>query len=488
MARIVKLWPCVLSALLFLLAFPPLNVTPLIFVCLIPWLVELWKLTPKQAFKSGYVLGFIIVLGQMSFILPLIATWTGSKIIGFLPWGVCGFLGSFYFALAGWLINQAMRRQWLWLIPVFWAGIEAGRSYLPALAFPWFIISSPLSSWPALIQDSYFGSIYLVSALVVLVNLLLAWTLAKKPAWKSVAPYASFLVISVVISIWRYNIPVSGTRHRIAIGQPAVDMAFTGTADTRQRDLGIEINRLITQAEAQKAEMLVLPEGMVDSPFGVPPPTPFLLPVHLPILFGGRRGAKPVYQSAYAYTEGKWEFADKTRLVPFGEYVPGRDYFPFIAAFKLPQFDIQPAEKVTAIQVGSLRVGPLICFEGLFFDVAYKQTMDRSRLLAVMSIDDWYMGTIAPEQLRWAGAWRAAENGLPLVRSASLGYTLATDARGRIVGELPLIRADILVVDLVVPDEPQGNRFMPVFPWGSLIIMIGAAIGFKVYRKKKPAE
>src|SRR6185436_20490735 len=100
-------------------------------------------------------------------------------------------------------------------------------------------------------------------------------------------------------------------------------------------------------------------------------------------------------------------------------------------------------------------VGPLICFEGLFPDLAYRQATNGARLLTVISIDDWYMGTAAPEQLRSAAVWRAVETDLPLARAASLGYSLAVDQRGRIMNQAPIKEGVPLHAEFAIPDKAR---------------------------------
>ena len=52
--------------------------------------------------------------------------------------------------------------------------MEVFRSYIPGLAFPYGLIANPLWAFPQMIQTAYYGSIFLVGAWVVLINLLLA--------------------------------------------------------------------------------------------------------------------------------------------------------------------------------------------------------------------------------------------------------------------------------------------------------------------------
>ena len=462
MARIARLFPPVLSAILFQISFPPTNIWFCAFFCLVPWMLQLRASTLKQTFWLSYLMGFLIVLGQMAWLQSFVDRWTDNLALSIAPWIVCGFLGAFYFALAGILIRAALLRRWWWAVPLIWAGIEIFRSYVPALAFPWFILATPLWRVPAIDQWAFVGTIYFVSGWVCLINLLLTSWVA---GWKGRAlrwSLAAAVVMPALSLLW-YLRPINGEPKRILASQPGYDMAF-GDKQSLDYELSNRVRALETRAREQHAGLLVLPEGMSDSA-QFPPSTPFELPQDIPILFGGRRGTMPQYQTAFAYDHGKWSYADKSRLVVFGEYVPGRDYIPFLSSFKVPAGDLRAAEKVSAVNVAGMKVGPLICFEALFWDVAHAQSQNGVQMLAVMSLDDWYMATPAPEQLKVGTVWRAIETGLPVVRSASLGYTLAVDQRGRVLGEAPVGHLNYVVADLRIEKEPLKNPARAVFPW-----------------------
>jgi apolipoprotein N-acyltransferase len=458
-----KLLLPVASAILFEAAFPPFNLALLVFACLIPWLWQLRQAGAKEAFWSGYLLGFLVVMAQMSFVEPLVWKWTGSFGLSLVPWIVCGFLGAFYFAFAGLLIRWCwLLHNGIWLIPIVWAGIEVIRSFIPGLAYPWFILATPLSIYPAIDQLAFFGTIYLVSAFVCLTNVAVCLLVSSGERGRSRAALAAVVVLSLVSVAW-YSRPLNGHRMRIAIGQPGVDEAF-GPTESRKAQIASAVDHLVERARNSRAALLVLPEGIAGGG-EYPPQPPFHLASDMPLLFGGRRGSEVAYQTAFAYEKGRWTFADKSRLVVFGEYVPGRDYIPFLSSFKLPTGDLKPADRVSAIDIAGHRIGPMICFEGLFWDVAHAQSENGSQLIAIMSIDDWYMGTSAPDQLKMAAPWRAIETGLPVARSASLGYTVAVDAKGRSLGGVPVGGTDCLTIDFLIEDRPLRNPFRPLFPW-----------------------
>jgi apolipoprotein N-acyltransferase len=465
-SRITKAWPIAASVAMLLAAFPPFNLALLVFVALAPWLVSLKGASNWGAFRSGYLFGLLYMLGQMAWLQSLTNHWVHNFGLSLVPWFLSALVAGFYFAAAGWLIRLCWNQNRPWLIPIAWVGIEVFRSFIPGLAFPWGLIATPLWPMPILIQTAFYGTIYLVSAWVVLANVTVALILAELQ-YQVLLSYVTVWVVLLAVSLVRYTDEPKGQTVPVVIGQPGVDMAF-GDPVLREANLERNLAKLFVQAKAQRPRLFVLPEGLTRPTDTLPPPVPFEIPEGLPVLFGGQRGSEPVYQSAFSY-DGKWRYADKMRLVVFGEYVPGRKWIPFLDRFDLPSGDLTPSSKVSAIEVGGLRVGPLLCFEGLFADVAQRQVENGAQMLAVMAVDDWYVGTAAPAQLKCGAIWRAVETGLPVARSATRGYTLAADARGNVLAEAPFGELAALCVKLTVPVKPDRMPIRPFVPWVLLL-------------------
>ena len=464
------LWS-VLSAVLLLLAFPPFNAWPLLFVAMVPWLASLAnqvaqaKSPGRAGFRAGIQFGLIYTAGQIFWLLQFIERWTGNLALSLVPWVIITIIISLYFGLAGWMMVRCWQHRRPWAIPLVWAGVEVFRSFIPVIAFPWGLLATPLWRVPALAQSASLGGIFLVSAWIVGVNVLLASLLVAPkvaPPVRSLVPLMVATFVVPVISIGLFLQPIAGKSKRFVLIQPGVDMAFSDQS-TEQTRLRRSITPRLIAAQALVPDLIVLPEAMAEVQ-KMPPDPPFTVPKSTPILFGGVRGAGPRYQSSFAYDGNKWQFADKTRLVIFGEYVPLRQYLP--DSFNLPSGDLIPSrDGIKTYLLGDYTVGPMLCFEGLFPDTGAELVRRGANVLAVMSIDDWFMGTTAIDQLRAGSIWRAIENRTPLVRVGSLGTTMASDARGRVVGELPLQVADALVVSLQVPEKPAGFPWITVFSW-----------------------
>lgn len=466
--RIAKWGGPTLSSFLLFLAFPPLHLWPMAWVALVPWLIQLYRGDARYSSRSGFCFGFLTGLWQLYFMLHMTAAWTGNIPLSLIPYLLsCAIYGLFH-SLLGRLLWRALKADCWWLIPLLWAGWEVARSYLPGFAFPWGLLGTPFYSTPQIAQIAYFGTIYAVTAWAVACNVVFALIVAKQPAKRALKWAAAVLILGIAGAV-RTAMPQEGVSTVLTAGQPGVNLAFS-SQEEQDRQLSVVVPDLARQAKEQQSRLLILPEGLVIGGDGIPPETSFAVPEDMPVLFGGKRGREPSRQTAFAY-DGAWSYADKTRLVPFGEYVPGRNLFPgVVKAFQLPSGDIVPGDKVETVNVAGLKVGALICFEGLFHDVAQAQADNGAQLLAAMCVDDWYFGTPAPEQLMSASVYRAIETGLPVVRAGGLGYTVAVDQRGRIVGQAPLREMAALKIDLKVPEKTTRFPLVRVFPWLALAL------------------
>lgn len=462
MARIAKAWPVIASVGMLLAAFPPSPLGLLALVALAPWFANLAKCSPKESLKSGYLFGLLYMGAQMAWLQTLIHRWTGNLFLSVFPVVLAALVAAGYFAFAGWLINACWRWRMPWMIALVWAGVEAVRSYFPVLAFPWGLVATPLWAHPYLVQTAFYGTIYLVSAWVAFVNVILAMFLTGETHHR-LRPLVAIATIVGLASVMRYQEQPVGEKKTFLIGQPGIDLAFT--PPEQQPDLiRQKVDGILAYALLNPVTFTLLPEGLVPASDQIPPPTPFTVVPGAPVLFGGQRIANGTYQTAYGY-DGQWKTADKRRLVIFGEFVPGRNWIPFLQSFNLASGDLTAADRTTAFDLNGVRVGPILCFEGLFHQISEAQVSNGAQVLAIMSLDDWYMGTEAPSQLKAAAIFRAVETGLPTLRAGSLGYSLAVDARGNILAEAPLGKTAEIPATLTVPAGPEPPKARPYVPW-----------------------
>lgn len=490
-AQARRLLPIVGSVALLSLAFPPTEVSLLVLVALAPWFASLRDTDARGAKRSGYLFGLLYFLFQMFWLVPFVEKWTGNLVLAVVPWVLAAAIAGLYYLWAGWLVNRCYAMRAMWLIPFVWAGVEAFRSYVIGVAFPWGIVGEPLWIFPMFVQHAAWGTVFLVSATVVLLNLLVAeliWPAKEesdRTSAKTVFRYSFVLVALVAMSVLRYLSPQSGKTHVYAVAQTGVDEAF-GDESTTEEGLQRAVDTVTALAVAYGAQTVVFPEGIAVPSKSVPPPGPVQPIDSMAFLFGGNRiQGEDVFQTAYAY-DGEWKFADKTRLVIFGEYVPFRDQLPFLQNFQVPSGDLTPAKELKTLTVNGIRTGALLCFEGMFPDLAERHSRNGAQVLAVMAIDDWYVHTPAHAQLTSSAVWRSIESGLPMVRATSLGTTFFTDSRGNVQAKAEFGKTAALRAEVTVPEGSDAFGYRFAFVWVCWLAM--AWVHFADLRRRTVAR
>lgn len=127
----------------------------------------------------------------------------------------------------------------------------------------------------------------------------------------------------------------------------------------------------------------------------------------------------------------------KTRLVPFGERVPGRAFWAriglgrFIDPF-LP-FDQTPGGAVEPVG----KLGILICFESTFPGIGAELVRRGAEVLITPTNDAWFGRTRILWEHYALGALRAAETGRSFVQVGQTGISGGWDHRGRELGRFP---------------------------------------------------
>jgi apolipoprotein N-acyltransferase len=144
---------------------------------------------------------------------------------------------------------------------------------------------------------------------------------------------------------------------------------------------------------------------------------------------------------------------DKHHLVPFGEFIPWRQWLPLEAiAGNRASFATGPGpQNLTLPPSYSLPVfSPLICYEAIFPGSA-RPPDHRALWLYNLTNDGWFGHTAGPYQHFALTRLRAIEEGIPLVRVANAGISGVIDPVGRIVASQPLGTFGILDVPLPRP-------------------------------------
>jgi apolipoprotein N-acyltransferase len=158
----------------------------------------------------------------------------------------------------------------------------------------------------------------------------------------------------------------------------------------------------------------------------------------------------------------------KRWLLPFAEYVPApgivKDW-PTTGNF------VGGAGGGLLDLGGGIALAPAICFEALRPGVYNAYVRAGASLLANLSDDGWFAGTMAPLQHLGVATMRAVETRRWLVRSSDSGISAVVDPTGTIVRQLEVGAAGTLQVDV-----PLERGHTPYVWLGDWVILPSAAL------------
>lgn len=180
---------------------------------------------------------------------------------------------------------------------------------------------------------------------------------------------------------------------------------------------------------------------------------------------------------------------DKTHLVPFGEYMPLRNLFPFARAI-VGSTDFSFGSGIQTLKIpGIPPVSPLICYEIIFPGAVTERAFIRPRWMLNLTNDAWFGLSAGPYQHFASARWRAIEEGIPLVRASVTGISGIIDPYGRVVESLSLGTAGVLDIPLpnAVAEAPPFSKFGNTLAFAIAITCLGVTSFFK-FSKFSPGK
>jgi apolipoprotein N-acyltransferase len=370
------------------------------------------------------------------------------------------------------------------VLPSVWVAAEAVRS-LPWLGGPWASLGASQSNQPVTLASASLGGVWLTSFLLGVVNTAIVGIIVHREVTGRLVALAGALACAAVGPAWYLlgPAPVGGPTMRVALVQPgdiadsaarlAASEALTATVAGQRPDLVVWGESSVGQDLVGHPELLVrLAE--LSRRVGAD----LLVNVDAPAPSGG------IYKSAVLIGEhGSLGSYQKTRLVPFGEYVPLRPLFGWITHHsKAAAQDRQRGTGPVVLHVGAFAIGPLISYEATFSDLARREAQLGAELLVYQSSTSSFQGSWAQPQLAAQPAVHAVEVGRPAVHVGLSGDSSAFDSRGRRLAWCPSGFRGVSVV--TVPMQSNATLYQRLGDWVPVtaLAIVGGAVGLAMYR------
>ena len=446
-------------------AFAPYFVFPLFPLTIAAFLfVVITSKNPKQAFWAGWFYGFghfvfgLYWISNSLLVDPEKFAWMIPFAISLIPAVL-----AFYVALTSWVTFKfiSSNKKRILLFPVIWVVFEILRTYL-FTGFPWNLAGYVFAFSDAMMQPAALITIYGLSFLAVLSGSILCCLFSVEGRKVSssgcfipaVMVYAFISVLFVSgfgylhISDKYYASQKEGINLRLV--QPSIPQQMKWHPDAALQVFLKHIEMTKTD-NGFKPDMVIWPEAATPFTLGADPYARRVISEAIPegsfLVTGGVRvDGYGAFNSVEVLNSSDEIVAsyDKARLVPFGEFVPFRRFFPIVNKITPGDTDFSRGGGASALSVGNITpFSPLVCYEVIFPFYKPDESTGYSWIVNVTN-DAWFGDSSGPHQHLTMARFRAIEQGKPVIRVANNGISAIIDANGRMVKKLDLYERGII--------------------------------------------
>lgn len=445
---------CLLAGLLMPLAFAPWSLFPLalllpatLFAC---WL----RAAPARAFVYGWSFGMgmfvhgvywvyhsMHVFGHMPLPLAMALTLLLAGYFALFP-ALLGWLANHY-----WPLSEPLRL--LLVYPVLWTLLEWVRGWFLS-GFPWLNLGySQTDSWLAGLAP--WVGVYGISWVVALSAGLLVLLFSGLPRLRVGALVAlAALWLTGAAAGWVEWSEPAGAPVTVSLVQGNITQS-TKWQPRQQRQI---INSYMEQTQQHwDSDLIIWPETAVPA-FYQSVERDFVqalerkaratktdLLIGLPMFAGDGEH----YYNSMVSIGSERGFYRKRHLVPFGEFVPLRDWLQdMLDVLRVPMAAFSAGEMQQApLRVAGYDAAISICYE-IAFGEEVIMSLPQANFLVNVSNNAWFGDSSAPHQQLQMARMRAQESGRYVVSATNDGMTAIVDHRGRVVQVAPQFQALVL--------------------------------------------
>ncbi|MBU2265979.1 MAG: apolipoprotein N-acyltransferase [Candidatus Omnitrophica bacterium] len=409
----------------------------LIWFSLIPFLQAISKSSFKQGFLAALSFGLAYNLTVVHWIAQVTFLGLFTLVVYLSLFSVIFFLA------ARWFLKKPLT---IISLPCLWVITEFLKENI-WIGFGWANLGYCQYNKLHLIQAADLGGVKLISFLIVLANVFIWETgnfLVQKEKLsreKSLIVKKVFLVILIFAAAFVYSFyrldSLKETRSiKVSLVQPNIPQELKWQPPAASSI--IDTLKVLGKA-TDKDSLVIFPEAawpQVVKDGGMSDILDFVYDINRELLIGTLLEEKgKFYNAALLFRKdenGKLTIDSyrKVKLVPFGEYVPLRNFFSFISVLNVIG-DISPGKDLSVFSHQDASFSTLICFEDVL-PVYVSQLSGTNDFLVNITNDAWFGGNPQSRQHLAILAFRAVENRIPIVRSANTGISGWVSFKGQI--------------------------------------------------------
>ena len=507
------------SALFLILSFPRFDFEFLAWIAMVPLFLALKDRNLKSSFALSFLTGITFFMGIFYWI---------NGVRGFTPLDFCLlgiYLGS-YFGFFGLLFNFILKKKNLSSVivaPALWVSLEYLRSHAGFLGLPWALLGHSQYLNLPVIQIASLTGVYGVSFLLVMINAALSEAISyglskirKDLVSKNLTPLKPALISLLLVglsAIYGFSVMSKDTgtdKVSVTVIQGNIPQDIKWDIAFKKLILDKHVSLTESASTNDHASLIVWPESSVPGSFAQDlhvlqtisslsrkTKTCLLIGSSQRPKFGsGELRGKYCFNSAFLIIPNGVisRCYNKIHLLPFAEYLPYKDSFPWTSRIVSGAGNFLPGEQYTLFDIGGIHFGTLICWENIFPELFRKFVKRGANFMVNITNEAWFGNTAAPYQFLSASVFRAVENRVAVIRSANTGISCFIDQHGEILGRVKNNNKDIFVEGYLTMMIPLSfNRtiytlYGDVFVYINLILTILMIVLSAFKTGKKIAE
>ena len=418
-----------------------------------------------KIFLSGWFLGFgwfsfgLYWIGSAFFMADTYHVFLMPFAIILLPSLLAVFWGSA--CVCAKLINRNTNFSILYII-VFLSLFEYLRAQV-FTGFPWLMPSMIFASNVYLIQIFSFIGSFSTNIIVLILSIL---PFIFFSSFKGKNTLSLILLIPIIIlffcGILKYynKSSLKNTDQLVTIVQPNIKQKNKWIIKNREQHLNnlLELSTKNRDSFNNKSRIIIWPETSFEG--SIPSETKLLSNIsekiiknkNTTLILGLLRTDENKVFNSLVFLNHKGDILhnyDKIKLVPFGEYIPFRQYLGALTNMLAPKDFTSGKLKSNPTIYGFENIITLICYEILFTKEIVKRIYKNTNLLINITNDAWFGKTIGPYQHLALAKIKAVEFGLPLARVANTGISAYVSPYGEMIGKIPLDFKGVKTFDLI---------------------------------------
>ena len=481
-----------ISGIFTSLIFPPFFITPIGFF-IFPYIFFLinHKKYRSLGYFSHFISGFFYGLGFLIIFLdwikePFLLDISTKKLFlfSYLLVFYCSIFFGLCFAALKYFKNPILK---LIILPILFVIVEFSISNI-GYGFPWISFSLASSGNFLGFYTIYYLGTYGLSYLTLFTFIFPAIFLFKKSKYIKILFFAYIFVFIVLFlllanrNIFSY-LEKNSEKLLLKISVAQINFPINQKIDSQVMQL--KYDYIIKTITNDNSDIIIFGENnfpfLLDGLDQIKLIQEILKKDQSVIIGTTSKDDDKFYNSMLIFDKNNVQRFDKKILVPFGEFIPFRNFFRFMD-FIVGSSDYSTGDNKRFLSYKNINILPVICYEIIYFWQLLSSENINTNIIVNITNDSWFGNFSGPYQHFYFTKLRAAEFNKPLIRVSNNGISAIINNFGQVVDYIPLDTKKKKVIKLNIPN--YNKNYIKLHQYIIYFIFIFLFIGILLNKKK----